>query len=648
MSKQKLTRERDCVRLTSTVAGPGPYTMRCMILGWLKAKDAVDAGSALADSFPAQTTGDYIREFLDRGAAELRTRKLGFYKRVRFANAFKWRLLEKGVAPETAHDVTQTLLISILTSGADSPQGAVAASGSDGKSGRAESPETLLRRADESAARGAYLEAVAQYQEYIARRPEDLAGFNNLGATLIRLGRLEQARKQLHAALALSPNNADAIFNMGNLRMALGRYADAENYFRRAVAARRTDPLIRTHLAEALAAQSLLDKSRVEYDKILKSKPRFAPALAGLASLERSAGRFSAAEELYRKALQSDPNLPAALVGLSVCRRMGPQDAQWIADTETRANEIQSPLEAASLRFAVGKCYDDLGKYAQAFSNYKRGNELMKPLASPYDVREHSRFVNDMACVYTPEAIKSVKAGGSSSTRPVFVVGMPRSGTSLVEQILASHPAVAGAGELEFWPDELRSDEARIRKELLPAEQRHKIATDYLQVLKSRSANAGYVVDKMPRNADLLGLIHSVFPDARILYVQRDPIDTCLSCYFQHFALPQNYTFDLNDLANYYRQHARLMAHWRKVLPPGTLLDVPYEQLVADQEGWTRKMLAHLGLAWDEACLKFNENPRPVATPSSWQVRQRIYGDSVKRGRHYSRFIKPLLELDRI
>ncbi len=201
---------------------------------------------------------------------------------------------------------------------------------------------------------------------------------------------------------------------------------------------------------------------------------------------------------------------------------------------------------------------------------------------------------------------------------------MPRSGTSLVEQILASHPAVAGAGELEFWADELRSDEARIRSELLPAQLRQKIATDYLQVLKSRHADAGYVVDKTPRNADLLGLIHSVFPAARILHVQRDPIDTCLSCYFQNFALGSSFKFDLNDLASYYRQHARLMAHWRKVLPPGTLLDVPYEELVADQETWTRKILAHLGLEWNVACLKFNENPRPVLTASSWQVRQRF------------------------
>jgi len=616
-----------------------------MVFAWLKARDAVDAGSELADSFPAQTTADYLREYIDRCTHQLSTRKLSFYKRVRFANAFKWRLLEKGVAAETAHDITQTLLINIGSPGAAATP--VAAPAPIRAPVSRESLDALFQQAAEAAARGDYSQAVDLYKQYTVGRPKHAPGFNNLGATLTRLGRYEEARKHLHTALRLDPKNVEAMFNKGNLSMAYSRYADAENLFRRAAGVKPTDPLIRTRLGEALAGQGLLEKARGELEKVLKTTPRFAIALAGLGLVERSAGRFVEAEQFYRQALQIDPNLISAWIGLAASRRMTAVDAQWLADAEQIAGTVTSTVDEANLRFAIGKCYDDLGQHAQAFHNYKRGNELLKPLANPYDERAHSRFVNDMACVYTPEAIKSAKADGSTSTRPVFVVGMPRSGTSLVEQILASHPAVAGAGELEFWADELRSDEARIRSELLPAQLRRKIATDYLQVLKSRHADAGYVVDKTPRNADLLGLIHSVFPDARILHVQRDPIDTCLSCYFQNFALGSSFKFDLNDLASYYRQHARLMAHWRKVLPPGTLLDVPYEELVADQETWTRKILAHLGLEWNVACLKFNENPRPVLTASSWQVRQRMYGDSVKRWRHYSRFIKPLLELDR-
>jgi tetratricopeptide (TPR) repeat protein len=625
--------------------------MHRMVLSWLKAKDAVDAGAALADSFPAQTSGHYIREFLERATAEVRARKLSFYKRVRFANAFKWALLEKGVAAETAHDITQTLLVSIGSSGsatvaapAVTPMAVPVVARTRASQ---ESLDSLFEQAAAAAARGAYVEAVALYQEYTAARPKHARGFNNLGAVLMRLGRYEEARKHLHTALRLDPKNVEAMFNKGNLSLTYSRFADAENLFRRAAGAKPTDPLIRTQLGEALAGQGLLEKARGEFEKVLKTTPRYASALAGLGLVERSAGRFVEAEQLYSQALRIDPNLISARIGLTASRRMTAADSQWLADVEQFADDATAAIDEANLRFALGKGYDDLGQHARAFTHYKRGNELLKPLAKPYDERAHSRFVNDMVCVYTPEAIQSVKADRSPATRPVFVVGMPRSGTSLVEQILASHPAVAGVGELEFWADELRSDEARIRNGLLPVPLRRKIATDYLQILKSRHANAAHVVDKTPRNADLLGLIHSVFPDARIVHVQRDPIDTCLSCYFQNFGPSLNFKFDLNDLARYYRQHTRLMAHWRTVLPPGTLIDVPYEALVADQEGWTRKILAHLGLEWNAACLKFHENPRPVVTASSWQVRQRLYGDSVERWRHYSRFIKPLLGLDR-
>ena len=627
-----------------------------MLIDWLKAQDAVDAGAALADSFPRRTTGEAIREFLNEATQELDSRKLNFYRRVRFANAFRWRLLEKGVTAETAHDITQTLLINISALGpaAAAPVAAAPAPTPDTTSTTARIPinrkslDALLLRADEAAARGAYVEAVALYREYTAARPKDAAGFNNLGATLTRLGRYEEARKQLHTALALSPRSAEALFNIGNLRLMMGRYADAENSFRRAAGLQPTDPLIRTHLGEALSSQRKLDEARAEFAKALKTNPRFAPALAGLGTVERSAGRFTEAEQAYRRALEVDPALPAALIGLAVSRRMTQADSEWISGLEKVAANTSNPLDEADLRFAIGKCYDDLGSFAQAFDNYKRANELLKPLAVAYDERGHSRFVNDMIIAYTPEALSHAKADGAAVTRPVFVVGMPRSGTSLLEQILASHPSVAGVGELDFWSDEFRADKARIRKEILPREQRQKIAADYLHVLKSREPDAQYVVDKTPANANYLGLIYSVFPNARIIYARRDPIDTCLSCYFQHFSMALNYTFDLNDLARYYRQHERLMAHWRNALPPGTLLEVPYEELVRDQETWTRRILAHVGLGWDVRCLKFNEKARPVVTASSWQVRQRMYGDSVKRWRNYSKFIKPLLELQRV
>jgi tetratricopeptide (TPR) repeat protein len=626
-----------------------------MLLKWLRAQDAVDAGAALADSFPARSTGDVIREFFEDAAEELRARKLNFYKRVRFANAFRWRLLEKGLGPETAHDITQTLLINLSSLGsteAATPMAAAAAprpadaSASVKSHVSHESLNALLRRANEAAARNAHTEAVALFQEYTAARPKDAAGFNNLGATLTVLGRYEEARKQLHTALRLAPRSAAVMYNKANLSIVTARFADAENHVRRAAEIKPADPLIRVLLGDALMGQGRLEKARIEYEKALKATPRCAAALAGLGTLERSSGHFPEAEQYYRRALEIDPDLISAWTELAGCRRMTAADSGWLADAERVASKASGTADEANLRFAIGKCYDDLGQYSQAFNSYRRANEIKKPLAPVYDERSHSNYVDDMAAVYTSEIIRSAKAGGSSSARPVFVVGMPRSGTSLAEQILTSHPSVEGVGELEFWADELKSDEARIRKQLLPAQQRQKIAADYLQVLKSRCPDASHVVDKAPLNADSLGLIHSVFPDARIVYMRRDPIDTCLSCYFQNFSVGLNFTFDLNDLAGYYRQHARLMAHWRAVLPANTLLEVPYEALVSDQETWTRRLIAFLGLEWDTRCLKFNENPRAVVTSSAWQVRQRMYGDSVKRWRHYSRFIGPLHKLD--
>jgi hypothetical protein len=229
--------------------------------------------------------------------------------------------------------------------------------------------------------------------------------------------------------------------------------------------------------------------------------------------------------------------------------------------------------------------------------------------------------------------------------RPIFVVGMLRSGTSLAEQILSAHPAVVGAGELGFWSEAMATHAAALRAGPPAAALRAELAEAYGRALADHSTDAARIVDKAPQNADYLGIIHSVFPRARIIYMQRDPRDSCLSCYFQQLSTAHNYTLDLADLAHYYREHERLMAHWRAALPRGTLLEVPYAGLVADQPGWTRQMLEFLDLEWHDGCLEFHRSERAVMTASFWQVRQAIYRGSVDRWRNYRKFIGPLLGL---
>jgi hypothetical protein len=223
-------------------------------------------------------------------------------------------------------------------------------------------------------------------------------------------------------------------------------------------------------------------------------------------------------------------------------------------------------------------------------------------------------------------------------------LGMPRSGTSLADQIIASHPAAHGVGELDFWNSPTLR-EAGITQGILSETARSKVAADYLRILEGFSKSASRIINKAPVNSDFLGLIYSVFPNARVIYMQRDPIDTCLSCYFQQFLTGINFAFDLSDLVHYYREHQRIMAHWRAVLPPGFILDVPYEELVADQEIWSRKMLDFIGLEWDPRVLEFHTNRRQVTTASAWQVRQKVYRSSVARWRNYANFIGPLKSL---
>jgi Flp pilus assembly protein TadD len=627
-----------------------------MLLNWLKSQDAVDAGSALADSFPTHSTGDAVAEFVRRATQDLRARKLNFYKRARFANAFKWRLLEKGVAADTAREVTQTLLIGGSSSaGAGTTPAAAAprpASSPAEKPERAQGPvdrnalSALFRQGEESFARGAYGDAIAHYQDYIASRPRDTAALNNLAVALTVLGRHAEAEVQLRKAIARNPKNVDAHSNLGKSLLQRSRWHDAETSFRRVVSLKPTDLQAHIDLGKTLVHTGRLDDARTEFEHVLKVSPRHTGALCGMALLERTNGRFAEAETLLRRALEVDPNLASAWAGIPALRRMTKDDSQWLEGAEKAAANTTSAADKAAVRFAVGKYFDDLGQYPKALESFQRANGMLKPFAPAYDPQARTAFVNDMTNVYTPQAIANMKATGSSATRRTFIIGMPRSGTSLTEQILAAHPAVTSVGELDFWYDLVRRDESSVRREVLPQQTRQKLAAEYFATLKRYSRDAAHVVERTPVNADLVGLIHSVFPDARFIYMKRDPADACLSCYFQHFPVAQNFAFDPVDLAHYYSEHARLMTHWRKILPPGTLLDVPYEALVTDPEAWTQKLLEFLNLELDVRCLKFNESQRPVPTSAAWQVRQPIYGDSVGRSNHYSKFVTPLRKLD--
>jgi tetratricopeptide (TPR) repeat protein len=392
--------------------------------------------------------------------------------------------------------------------------------------------------------------------------------------------------------------------------------------------------------------QGRLEEALALVQRSLVHSPKDHEALVVQAHIFALQGQFDAAEPILQGVLDADPGKMNALILRMGLRKMASRDRALVRRAMRAARQCVTPLDEASLRFAIAKYHDDVGSFSRAFVNYQRANRLLKSVAPRYDRPQRSRWIDDIIRGHSRTAVAAATAGASDSSRPVFIVGMMRSGTSLVEQILSSHPAVVGAGELSFWKEALHRHAAEVRRGPLSRPVRRSLGDAYLRELDQYSADARHVIDKAPLNSDRLGMIHSVFPRARFVYMRRDPIDTCLSCFFQHFSPSLNFTMDLEDLAHYHREHRRLMAHWCSVLPRGTLLEVPYAGLVADQERWTRRMLDFIGLEWDDACLRFHENRRSVITASSWQVRQTIYTRSVDRWRNYAKFIGPLLELD--
>jgi tetratricopeptide (TPR) repeat protein len=626
-----------------------------MSLDWFNAREATAVGAALADqlapqALPGSSGHDkQLQELMRRADREVGSLRLNFYKRAKLANSFKWRLLEKGVEKKFADEVTQALVMHLMAApnGASAPEALAPPAEGTARSGNA---KQLLTKGNACFARGEYAQAMAFYQDMVELKPRSPEAHNNLGAALYKLEQFGPAEERFRQAIKLRPDYPEALCNRGAVLQWQGYFVEAEASLRRALKLQPNYVDARSLLGKALVLQGRGAEAKSQFEKVLANSPNDMEALLGAGQVAAMEGQFEGAESWFRRALeqQESPRICSALAALAGLRRMTPADADWLKRAQRLVDSGVPATEEAALRFAIGKYYDDLGNYTRAFQSYQRGNEISKGLSIEFQPDVRTQFVDDLIRAWTSEKLTGPYQGASDSNRPVFVVGMPRSGTTLAEQIIASHPAVKGAGELEFWNLACHRLDAEIRSGLLAEPIRKKLAEDYLRVLSRQSADAQRVLDKAPVNSDYLGVIHSVMPRARIIYMRRNAIDTCLSCYFQPFAQPLNFTMDLSDLEHYYRQHHRLMAHWRAVLPPGTMLEVPYEGLVADQLGWTRRMLDFIGLEWDDRCADFHETQRGVATASSWQVRQKIYGSSVERWRNYEKFIGPLMSLRKL
>jgi tetratricopeptide (TPR) repeat protein len=495
------------------------------------------------------------------------------------------------------------------------------------------------------AALGQREEAITSYRQALQLDPNYVEALNNLGNVLRDLGECREAISLYRQSIQLDPGRAESHCTLGNLLFEFRRIDEAAASYRRALALEPDNALAHLGLGAALRMQGRATDAEASCRAALAIEPDNVGALSLLGELRADHGQFSEAQGFFERTIAIDPDFAFAFFSIATHRKMTRADAPWLRGTEALLARSLPLRHEISLRYALGKYFDDVQQYDEAFGNYHKANELTKRYGANYDRAKVTERVDSIINSFDAAWLGQWQLRGNPSERPVFIVGMPRSGTSLTEQILASHPAVFGAGELPFWQIAYAAYEtAGARGErgenLIPG-----MAGDYLDRLTALSGDAERVVDKMPLNFMLVGLISAAFPQARIIHLQRHPIDTCLSIYFQYFSHLHPYANDLDNLTHYYREYARVMDHWRATLPATAFLEIPYEALIEDQEGSTRRMLDFVGLPWDPKCLDFHQTDRVVITLSKWQVRQKIHAASAGRWRHYDKFVGPLKSL---
>ena len=490
-------------------------------------------------------------------------------------------------------------------------------------------------------------EAIACYRRALAIQPQLADAHHNLGLALSSLGENKEALLAYQAAIALRPNFAATHNNVGNVLRAESRLEDAIASYRRALALQPNYTEAHCNLALTLNEQNRFQEAVDQYGEALKIDSSYVEAHYGLGHILHERGRFAEAELAFREAIRLQPQYAEAYASLVRCETVTESDRPLIDQMESllAASNGSSASNVVSLCMALGKAYDDLGEYDLAMTKVRHGNQL-QAAHCPFDRDRHAEHIAALIGRYD-RATLSVRPGhgqGYDSNLPILIVGMPRSGTTLVEQILSGHPMVGAGGELGFWADQ----EARIASDpsILPDEARGQMsARTYMEQLRDLCPGAQHVTDKLTTNFLRLGLIHYLLPKARIVHCRRDPLDTCLSIFFTRFVGKHCYSYDLETLTFYYEQYQRLMAHWRDVLPPDRFHEIDYERLVSRPEEVSRDLVAFCGLEWDPRCLEYSARQRAVRTASKWQVRQPIYTSSIGRWRHYESYLGPLMRL---
>jgi len=527
-------------------------------------------------------------------------------------------------------------------------------------------------------------QAVEAYGKALNAMPNYAEVHNNLGNTQLSLGKLDEAEQSFNRALKLVPGSPDFLGNLGALYLRQGRLSQAENCYRQAI--QEQPEMVQNHnnLGIVLQHQGKFIEAESEYRVVLKKNPNSQSVLHNYGNLALDLNQLDKGRGLHEKVVELYPDSAAAHRNLGVTQAiLGNSDSAALsyrnalridsdeAETHYRLSEVKqfinedpdlSLIESllnnnssdstsrSYLHYAAGKAYADIGgQVDKSFEHYAKGAAAKRSMIN-YDAEADENLFRSIQETFTPEYIQQISTRGFECDAPVFVLGMPRSGTTLVEHILASHKDVHGAGErfdvqrLVKRTDKLKGNQFPNWVSRFNQNDYTQLGSQYWQGLKQSSDSAVRIIDKMPNNFRYAGFIAGMLAGAKVIHVKRNPLDTCVSCFTHLFEEIQDYSYDLNELGKYYRGYSGLMNHWRKALPESFFMEVQYEDIVTSPEDTVRKMLDHIELEWDSNCLNFYETQRVVPTASLVQVRQPLYKSAMGRWQAWSQHLGPLID----
>jgi tetratricopeptide (TPR) repeat protein len=497
-------------------------------------------------------------------------------------------------------------------------------------------------------------EAIAALQGAVASNPRYADAYFRMGIALENMGNIGEAIGAYDRATRLLPSLTEAWFRAGALVYELGHRDEAIGCFRRAASTGGKTSFGRLGKARALLIENRNQEGEQVLREMLVADPKNAMAYDLLGNLLSEFGRFDEARACFERAITIAPMLAGCYYDLVRCRPITRKDDGLLQRMEAAlATPGLEEAQRLRLHLAIGKAADDLGDYALAMQHFDAADDVRRA-AARFNSAAFSRETDRLIARCTPGLMARASELGSSDPTPVLILGMPRSGTTLVEQIISMHPEVGAGDELNFWnergvvwhsADAAGKETLGVPTESMSTKFLAKAAADYLGVLRAIAPKAARVTDKMPFNFLWAGLIHLAFPRATIIHCRRATVDTALSIHQTHFHPSLAFPTGGAELVAYFRDYQRLTDHWRRVLPSDRFLEVDYEELTSGPEPVIRRIIAGCGLAWDDACLRPESNPRAVRTPSKWQTRQPIYRSSVARWRRYEPWLGPLRAL---